>query len=125
MAKQIIPDLAAGLPGRPVMDVGDGVQIIKPGRILRDRSGKPMFFTDYADINFTIEAAGEFLKRDIRRVFFFSKKGERQQPVTLAAGPDAGDQMLSGAECLVIEMLRWLRNRERKKRKRLMVSTGN
>jgi hypothetical protein len=67
MPKQTMPDPTAGLPGRPAMDTGDGVRIISPARILRDRNGKPMFFTDHADTNFIIEAASEFLKRDICR----------------------------------------------------------
>jgi hypothetical protein len=121
MPKQM-PNSDPGLPGIPVFDTGDSIKIIKSSRIIRDRDGKPIFMSDHSDTRFVIEAAGEFLGRDIRRVFFLSKKGERQQPVALANGPDTGDRMLSSAECLVIEAFKWIRTRERKKRIRLTAS---
>ncbi|MDR0361663.1 MAG: hypothetical protein LBJ46_03105 [Planctomycetota bacterium] len=82
--------------------------------------------SDHSDIRFVIEAAGEFLGRDIRRVFFLSKKGERQQPVALAAMPDEHGKSLNYAENLVIESFKWLRARERRKGKRLtnLANTG-
>lgn len=118
------PNPNAGLPGRPRIEDANGkiVDDIKPGRIVRGRNGKILYFTDALDAKHVADLAGEFFGRDIRRVFFLKKNGERQRQFALA--PATGNS-LNKHESLVVEAFAWERaHRFKLGRKKVVAAVG-
>lgn len=118
MTPQPTPWAKAGLPGRPTTEEGKATIDIAPGRIIRNRAGKVLFFNDSLDAKHVADMASGFLGRDIRRVFFLRKNGDRQQQFALAM---AAGNPLTKAETLAVEAFVWLRAREAGKTKKKRV----
>lgn len=105
MAKEIPVWTQAGLPGRPVTATPSGAfEDVMPGRIIRNNTGKVIYFTNDQDARYVQELSSDYLEKDIYRVFFKRRNGEFQKQHALAGPKNAS---LNKCEVAAIEALAW------------------